>query len=109
VALGILHGSLPDVMILCHRTDIGVSDYGINTDDLEKMITLNENLVSFIKPSKVIGIALNSYNLTQDKVLHLIDNIENSTGLPTTDPVRFGAEKLTDAIIGYFKKYRKKH
>ena len=29
VALGLLHGSLPDAMILCHRTDLGISDYGV--------------------------------------------------------------------------------
>jgi len=109
VALGILHGSLPDAMILCHRTDIGISDYGVNTDDLERMITINENMVSFIKPTKIVGIALNSYNLSQDRVLNLIDSVEKSTGLPTTDPVRFGAEKLTNALIAYFKKYKKKH
>jgi uncharacterized NAD-dependent epimerase/dehydratase family protein len=109
VTLGILHGSLPDAMILCHRTDIGVSDYGVNTDDLERMIAINENMVSFVKPTKIIGIALNSYNLSQDRVLNLIDSIEKSTGLPTTDIVRFGAEKLTSALITYFKRYKKKH
>lgn len=108
VAAGILHGALPDAMILCHRTDIGISDYGVNTDNLEKIIRLNEELVSIIKPTKVVGIAINSYNLSADKAVHLIEDIQSSTGLPTTDPIRFGSDKLTNALLRYFKNFKKK-
>jgi uncharacterized NAD-dependent epimerase/dehydratase family protein len=109
VATGILHGSLPDAMILCHRSDIGVSDYGINTNNMDFIIKVNEQMVSLVKPSKVVAIAINTYNLSEDKALHLIDNTQRSTGLPSTDPIRFGSEKLTNALLDYFKSYKKKH
>ncbi len=67
VALGLMHGSLPDAMILCHRTDIGISDYGVNTDDIEWSIRIHEQMLEFVKPAKVIGIALNTYNLSEDR------------------------------------------
>lgn len=107
VALGLMHGSLPDAMILCHRTDIGVSDYGVNTDDLEASIRLHEQMLAFVKPSKVIGISLNSYNLSDERARALSEDLKARTGLPVTDPVRFGAEPLAEAVVAYFQNYKK--
>ena len=107
VAIGLLHGSLPDAMILCHRSDIGISEYGVNTDDLQTSIRLHEEILSFVKPAKVIGISVNTYNLSEDKAKNLISGIEEKTGLPTTDPIRFGVRKLSDSLLKYFENYKK--
>jgi uncharacterized NAD-dependent epimerase/dehydratase family protein len=107
-ALGLLHGALPDAMILCHRTDIGTSEFGVNTDDLSRMIKLHEALVSFVKPSKVIGICLNTYNLSDDKSKELIVEIQKSTGLPTTDPIKYGTKNIIDGMLNYFSTYKKR-
>ncbi len=108
VSLALLHGSLPDAMILCHRTDVGVSEYGINTDDLNASIEMNERMLAFVKPSKVVGISINTYNLSEDRARKVIADAEKQTGLPVTDPVRYDAGILADALVEYFKTYRKK-
>lgn len=109
VSLGIMHGCLPDAMVLCHRTDVGINDYGINTDDLLAAIELNNNIMTFAAnpSSKITSIALNTYHLAEDKALRLIEDTEIKTGLPTTDPVRFGAKVLVDSLIKYFDKKKK--
>ncbi len=107
VALGLLHGSLPDAMILCHRTDIGVSDYGVNTNNLAEIIRLHEDMVSFVKPSKVIGLCINTYHLSNEKSTELINEIKGKTGLPVTDPIKFGTKNLVDGILKYFSTYQK--
>lgn len=107
VALGLMHGSLPDAMILCHRTDIGISEYGVNTDDIQMSIRLHEQMLAFVKPAKVVGIALNTYNLTDEKARALILDLEEKTGLPVTDPIRFGIRKLSDGLLKYFENYKK--
>ena len=107
-AIGILHGALPDAMILCHRTDIGVSEFGVNTDDLSRIIRLHEEMVSFVKPSKVIGICLNTYNLPDDESKELINEIQKSTGLPTTDPIKYGTTNIIDGMLKYFSTYKKR-
>jgi uncharacterized NAD-dependent epimerase/dehydratase family protein len=107
VALGILHGTLPDAMILCHRSDIGVSDYCVNTEDFSRIIQLHENMVSFVKPSKVIGICVNTYNLSEEKAEAAISHIQSQTGLPTTDPIRFGTDVVSREILKYFSRYKK--
>ena len=109
VALGILHGSLPDAMILCHRADVGVSQYGVNTENLSTIIKMHEEMVSFVKPSKIIGICVNTYNLSSEKSKDLIKEIQSDTGLPTTDPIKFGTTVITDEILKYFTSYEKKN
>ena len=107
-ALGLLHGTLPDAMILCHRTDIGVSKFGVNTDDLSRMIRLHEEMVSFVKPSKVVGICLNTYNLPDDKSIAIINEIQKNTGLPATDPIKYGTGNIIDGLLKYFSTYKKR-
>jgi len=107
-ALGLLHGTLPDAMILCHRTDIGVSEFGINTDDLKRIIRIHEEMVSFVKPAKVIGICLNTYNLSDDKSRAIIDEVEKDTGLPTTDPIKYGTAGIIDEMLKYFATHKKR-
>ena len=102
VSLGIMHGCMPDAMILCHRPDIGINDYGVDTTNLLKAIEINESMASIAKPSKITGIALNTYNLDTEKAKQLIADTKKSTGLPTTDPVRFGSEVLVNSLIKHF-------
>jgi uncharacterized NAD-dependent epimerase/dehydratase family protein len=107
-ALGLLHGTLPDAMILCHRTDVGVSEFGVNTDDLKRMIRIHEEMISFVKPAKVIGICLNTYNLPDEKSRAIIDEIEKDTGLPTTDPIKYGTGSIIDGMLKYFSTHKKR-
>ena len=102
VSLGIMHGCLPDAMILCHRPDIGINDYGVDTGNLLKAIKINNAVASIAKPAKITGIALNTYYLSEDRARQLIEDTTKSTGLPTTDPVRFGSKAIVDSLIKHF-------
>jgi len=104
VTLGIMHGCLPDAMILSHRTDVGINDYGINTDNLLAAIEINTKVASIAKPSKITGISLNTYNLSEEKARRLIAEVEKTTGLPATDPARYGSDVLVDSLLNYFDK-----
>lgn len=102
VSLGIIHGCSPDAMILCHRPDVGINDYGVDTGNLIKAIEINEAIASIAKPSKVTGIALNTYSYSEKKAQQLIEETKKLTGLPTADPIRFGSEVLVDSLLKYF-------
>ncbi len=108
VTLGIMHGCLPDAMILCHRTDVGINDYGINTDNLLSSIEIYTKLASIAKPSAITAISLNTYHLDEDKALKLIDDVKGETGLPAIDPVRFGAGVLVDSLLDHFQQIKNK-
>jgi uncharacterized NAD-dependent epimerase/dehydratase family protein len=58
-----------------------------------------------VKPAPVIGIAVNTYDLSEPEAMAACDRAEEATGLPATDPVRFGAGRLVDAVVEAREKY----
>lgn len=103
VTLGLLHGSMPDAMILCHQPTRHVDDYGLPLPDLKRLVALHEECVKFFRPTKVVGIGLNSIGLTDEESMKAAEVIEKETGLPAVDSLRFGGGKLTDALLQYLK------
>ena len=99
VTLSLLHGSMPDAMIFCHQPSRKIiARYTVPIPPINNLIQQYEMLAKPIKPAKVIGIALNCFDLTEMEALKAIKAVEEQTGLPATDVVRFGSEKLVDAI-----------
>ena len=101
--LPLMRGSCPTHLILCHRaekTHLRFPDH-IKIPPLKAFIALNENLVNVcgtFPQAKVVGIALNTSALNEKEALEIIAKIEAETGCPTTDPIRFGVEKIALTI-----------
>ena len=99
VTLSLLHGSMPDAMIFCHQPSRKeVARYTVPLPSLTEMIAHYEMLTAPIKLAKVIGLALNCFDLSEKEAQAAIAAAEAETGLPATDVVRFGAGKLVDAV-----------
>ncbi len=104
VTLGLLHGACPASMILCHQASRrligeyhGASAW-VPIPPLPQMIRIYEDAALPVRPSKVIGIALNTYDLAEAAARDAVRRAEDETGLPATDPVRFDRAPLVDAI-----------
>lgn len=99
VSLALLHGSLPDAMVLCHfPRRKKIKNYNISIPPLLELIRLHEEVAKPVKPCRVIGISLNTQELSEEEAKEEIKKIEAETGLPTTDPIRFGCKKLVEAL-----------
>jgi uncharacterized NAD-dependent epimerase/dehydratase family protein len=103
VTLGLLHGSVPHLYVLCHeasRTAMAVDDDDRWTiPPLPELIDLYEKVALRERPAKVAAVALNTRDLDEDEARDAIAATERETGLPTDDPVRFGAARLVDAVL----------
>jgi len=104
VTLGLIHGSMPDAMIFSHKFGTTMIEGYDNCyfPPLKRMIQLNEDTVSWVRPEhpcKVAGIALVTFGLSDDEARAAIRQVEEETGLPATDTLRFGAGKLLDALL----------
>jgi uncharacterized NAD-dependent epimerase/dehydratase family protein len=101
VTLGLIHGSAPHAYVLCHQAGQTVVD----DDDrfpmprLAELVDLHERMSLLARPARVLAIALNTRSLDVDAARRAIGAAEGETGLPADDPVRFGAEKLVDALV----------
>ena len=64
---------------------------------LTSFIQLNEQVVSVagtFPKAKVVGIAVNTSKLNENDALKYIHQLEEETGLPTTDVIRYGVGKF---------------
>jgi uncharacterized NAD-dependent epimerase/dehydratase family protein len=99
VATGILHGAMPDAMIMSLEANRKACDNGTPFPDVQRVIRLHEDMVNIYRPTVTAGISLITYGLDDDTAREAIKNTEQITGLTTTDPLRFGTEPLSDAVI----------
>jgi uncharacterized NAD-dependent epimerase/dehydratase family protein len=101
VTLGLLHGCMPDALILCHRAgSTHNDDYPwLPIPPLPELVTRAEEAAAWVRPARVVGIALNTRALSDEDGRAAIDAASAETGLPAGDPVRFSGDALLDAAI----------
>jgi uncharacterized NAD-dependent epimerase/dehydratase family protein len=101
VTLGLVHGSAPHLYVLCHAagsTEIeGCPGHPI--PPLPDLVELHERVSLPRRRAKVACVALNTSRLEEEPARAAVAAVEEETGLPADDPVRFGSTKLLDAIL----------
>jgi uncharacterized NAD-dependent epimerase/dehydratase family protein len=103
VTLGLLHGSCPDALILCHQASREyLGEYRgkewLRIPPLRDYITMYELIGSAVHPTRVIAISMNTYDLDDAAARAACEAATRDTGLPCTDPVRFDPKPLIDAV-----------
>lgn len=101
VTAALMHGACPQGLILCHnarRSKIkGLDEYDLLP--LAELIVIYEKLCSYLRPAKVLGVALNTFGMKEEEALAFIEKTKKDLMLPVCDPVREGAEILFEAIV----------
>lgn len=102
VTLGLIHGSQPDVLVLCHSIERdhvdGYPTYRIPT--LEQAIAANEQAARLTNPrSRVIGISVNTASVREERARDYLATVEEALRLPCCDPVRTGVSAIVDRLI----------
>ncbi len=101
VTMALIHGGQPDALILCHeptRTHMrGLPEYSLPT--LQQLRDTALPLARVANPDcQVAGVSINTQHLGEEEALAYIAKVEAEMGIPATDPYRFGAGKLVDAL-----------
>ena len=92
-------------MILCHQaTRHTIRRYTIPVPSLRHLVEMHEYVTATVKPAKVIGIAINTFGLSEEEARAVVDGAGEETGLPATDPVSYGVESLMDAVEAFVQK-----
>jgi uncharacterized NAD-dependent epimerase/dehydratase family protein len=101
VTLGLIHGSAPHAFVLCHLAgQTEVEGYpGHPIPSLPELIELHERIALPARKAKVAAIVLNTRLLDERQAREAIDAAAAETGLVADDPVRFGSERVLDAVL----------
>jgi uncharacterized NAD-dependent epimerase/dehydratase family protein len=105
VTLGLLHGCSPDLLILAHRAGAthfeGYPDVALPS--LLELIAAYETVCRPLRPVRVVAIALNTSRLGEGEARAAIAQTEDETGLTADDLVRYGADRVLDAVLTAFQ------
>jgi uncharacterized NAD-dependent epimerase/dehydratase family protein len=102
VTLGLLHGSAPDLLVLVHKAGAAaLRNYpDLPIPPLQELVVAYEGMARRVRPARVAAIALNTADLDSDEdAREAIAAAQAETGLVADDVVRFGPERVLDAVL----------
>lgn len=101
VSLSLIHGTCPDAMVMCTRLDRthhhGLPDCPVA--DIRQQIGMCEQLAGWLHPAKVVAVSVNTAGVDDKTARQHLKQMASLTGLPATDPVRYGSEELLSAVL----------
>ncbi|MDG5775827.1 DUF1611 domain-containing protein [Haloarculaceae archaeon H-GB2-1] len=101
VTTSILHGAMPDSLVLCHEAGRqaihGYEDFEIPPPP--SYVDLYERLAAPVREATVVGGALNTTGLDDDHAETAVRAYADAIDAPATDPVRHGVGPLLDALL----------
>jgi uncharacterized NAD-dependent epimerase/dehydratase family protein len=102
VTLGLIHGSQPDALVLCHdplRRHLNeFPDYGL--PDLRIAIECYLQAARLTNPrAQFVGVCLNTSKLSDTERARIFERVEHDLSLPCFDPLKQGIERVVDNIL----------
>ena len=101
VTMALIHGGQPDALILCHEPTRqhmrGLPGYKLPSLEALRDIVLPISKVA--NPDcKVVAVSINTQHMEDEAARSYLTDTELRMKLPATDPFRYGADKLVDAL-----------
>lgn len=102
VTLGLLHGSQPDAIVLCHDP----SRQTIEDHPHIPLPPLDEAIRRYLEAGRLtnagircVGVAINSSTLSDTEWMRYRDGLQGGLGLPVCDPMRGGVGPIAEALL----------
>jgi uncharacterized NAD-dependent epimerase/dehydratase family protein len=109
VTLGLLHGTIPDGLILCYemgRTAIyGMEQFSL--PPLARVKEFYETAAGIMHPCWVVGVAFDSHKYSDREATAERNRIHKELGLPACDVIRHGPDTLVEAVLELKRKLGK--
>ena len=106
VTLGLLHGACPDGLVLCHhhgrdrmRMPGAGADVELPLPGLVQAREAHERAAAWVKRARVVAAAINTQGAAEGEARRACDEAARVLEVPATDPVRFGAAPLAEAVL----------
>lgn len=105
VTLGLIHGSQPDALVLCHDP----TRRALNMYTDFPVPSLTEAARRYVEAARltnaharITGVSLNTSKLSDDEALTAARRAEDELGVPCMDPLRFGRDRVVARSLNEF-------
>jgi uncharacterized NAD-dependent epimerase/dehydratase family protein len=99
VTLGLMHGAAPNLMVLCHQPSRrAIRHGGVPLPGYRDMVAAYETAAGWVRPARVVGLALNTFDLPAAQSRAEVSRAAEETGLPAADVIRDGADEFLRAV-----------
>ena len=102
VTLGLLHGSQPDAIVLCHDPSRRTIDEYPNFPIPDLKVAIEDYLRAgrLTNPAiRCVGLSINTSSLSEAGCTEYFRRLTAELGLPVCDPVRTGVDVLAEALL----------
>lgn len=104
VTLGLLHGSQPDALVLCHDPTRkflnGFPHFPLRS--VEEVMPAYVAAARLTNPDvRFVGVSLNTSSLGEEEAREVLRRTEQSLGLPCVDPIRTGVEPIVAVLESF--------
>lgn len=101
VTTAILHGAQPDALVLCHLPGHDVVRHyeSVSIPDPGEYARLYEQVAAPVSEAPVVAGAMNTQEFDPDAAARAVETYASAIDAPATDPVRYGADEILDAVL----------
>ena len=101
VTCGILHGAMPDALVLCHAAGReAIHGYeSFSLPPLAAYVDLYEGLAAPVAAASVVAAAVNTTGFDEAAAVDAVESVTEETGVPAADPIRDGADTIVETIL----------
>ncbi|MFB6074696.1 MAG: DUF1611 domain-containing protein [Haloarculaceae archaeon] len=102
VTTSILHGAMPDALVLCHSAGRNaVNEYErFPIAPPDEYAALYERVARPVHEAPVVAGSLNTSGFERECAREAVDGFGRALDAPATDPVRYGADEILPAVLG---------
>lgn len=103
VSLGLMHGSQPDAIVVCHdpsrETIVGCPEFSVPS--VQACLDVNLKVGRLTNPEvRCVGVSLNTSKIPVEQRQALLRQFRQETGLPCVDPIIDGVDAIVDRLLG---------
>lgn len=105
VSLGLLHGSQPDAIVVCHDPTRKVIDTArhLPLPSVKACIDLHLRCARLTNPQVCcVGVCVNTSSLSAEETAAYLTELSAELGVPCVDPIKDGCEVIVDRMIDQF-------
>jgi len=103
VTVGLLHGCMPEMLLMCHEPDRKLDTFGYPMTPFHLVLEIYLKLLEPFRPTELVGISLMTPLFDETTAVERVKEYEEKFQVSTTDPVRNDMSTIAENVISLIR------